>query len=906
MKRRRFASVHSGAAAGFALIVAVTACWAAHAPPFAALAAQAPPTKQPNVIVILADDLGAETLGSYGGTSYATPELDRLAVEGMRFDNGHSQPLCTPTRVKIMTGLHNFRNYRHFAHLDSSDVTFAHVLRQAGYDTTIAGKWQLANNGYVVQEGTYPEQAGFDRHRLWQVRREGRGSRYWRPTLITNGVKETFGDSDFGPDLINDFVLDTIERHAPPGSRPFFIYYPMVLPHDPFVTTPHQPDAEGNQERFAAMVAYMDFLVGRVRAKLIEHQLAKDTLLLFIGDNGTSTRISSMQRAGGVERAIRGGKGSSLQTGTHVPYIAWWPGTIGAGQVNRSLVDVGDVFPTLVEAAGARLPERLQLDGTSLLEVLRTGEELGRDGLFIHYEPHWFPGPPVRYAFDRRWKLTDDGRLFDLVDDPEEQAPLALSRAPSAAAASVEKLAALLSSKGGALRTVGAWRAPPPGAPRQRYTPPLHRPNILLFIADDMTYSDAGALGNRRLHTPNIDRLAQAGATFTHAFTASPMCSPTRHMIYNGRYPVSSGAYPNHAEANVGTRSVAHYLAELGYRVGLAGKSHVAPQEAYPFEPVSGRELDWQRIESFIGRDRRQPFALFIASTEPHQPWNKGDASRYDPATLELPPYFADTPETRDALSRYYAEITFMDAQLGRALDLLEERGLELNTLTMFFTEQGMGAPFAKWTLYDAGVRGSLVARWPGRIPAGQESAALIQVNDLLPTWIEVAGGWSPAAVEGRSLLSVLLDPTAEHREVVYGIQTTTGILSALEPYPIRSIRDRRYKLIWNLAPDNAFTNILTEESRSGIFSSWRASADPGAQQLVTRYQHRPELELYDLEADPHELDDLASSPGHRERLREMLQQLKQWMAEQGDEGLRTEVEAPSHQVPRLRANAPR
>ncbi len=163
---------------------------------------------QPNIIVILADDLGVETLGVYGGSSYETPELDRIVAEGMRFENGHSQPLCTPTRVKLMTGLHNFRNYREFSYLDTGDVTFAHMLAQAGYRTVISGKWQLTNNLFVVHEGTSPQQAGFDEHRLWQLRREGRGSRYWGPALVTNDKKETWGEDIFGPDLINDFVLE--------------------------------------------------------------------------------------------------------------------------------------------------------------------------------------------------------------------------------------------------------------------------------------------------------------------------------------------------------------------------------------------------------------------------------------------------------------------------------------------------------------------------------------------------------------------------------------------------------------------------------------------------------------------------------------------------------------------------
>ena len=167
---------------------------AAIAPTLGGAAGLAQLTAQPNIIVILADDLGVETLGVYGGSSYETPELDRIADEGMRFENGHSQPLCTPTRVKLMTGLHNFRNYREFMELDPADVTFAHVLAQSGYRTVISGKWQLTNNLFVVHEGTSPQQAGFDEHRLWQLRGKAAapvtGGRPWsRTTSGTPGAK---------------------------------------------------------------------------------------------------------------------------------------------------------------------------------------------------------------------------------------------------------------------------------------------------------------------------------------------------------------------------------------------------------------------------------------------------------------------------------------------------------------------------------------------------------------------------------------------------------------------------------------------------------------------------------------------------------------------------------------------
>ena len=371
-------------------------------------------------------------------------------------------------------------------------------------------------------------------------------------------------------------------------------------------------------------------------------------------------------------------------------------------------------------------------------------------------------------------------------------------------------------------------------------------------------------------------------------------------MIYTGQYPVRSGAYPNHAHAYEHTRSVVHYLTDLGYRVGLAGKRHVAPETVYPFESIGSWFLEFELIGEFIGRDPGQPFALIVGSNEPHQPWDKGDSSRYDATQLTLPPYFVDTPETREALTRYYAEITHMDGELGRVLDLLEQHGVHENTLTMFYSEQGISGPFAKWSLYDAGVRTSLVVRWNDRVPAGRTSSALLQINDLLPTWIEAAGGVAAPEIEGRSMLDLLLEAGSQHRDVVYGIQTTTGIVANVEPYPIRSIRDTRYKLIWNLVPGNRFTNLITERGSDGFYFSWRdlGETDARARELFERYQHRPEFELFDLEADPHEMTNLAAMAEHQERISAMLEQLQTWMQDQGDLGLQTEIEAPTRQGP--------
>jgi len=374
--------------------------------------------RPPNIILILADDLGAEVVGAYGGESYRTPRLDRMAAEGVRFEHGHAQPLCTPSRVKLMTGQYSFRNYRHFSYLDPDATTFAHVLRASGYATTVIGKWELFDNRFQDIEGALPADAGFDQYVVWDLKAEQRGSRYWAPLVDHDGDLRQYDDTVFGPDVLNAAALAYIEAHR---DGPFFLYYPMVLPHEPFVTTPDMREEDtDDQERFGAMVTYMDKLVGRVLDKVSELDLADHTVVFFIGDNGTDQSIESRYRG----TTVRGARGDTVNTGTRVPFIAWGPGAGSGGRASDSLVDVGDIFPTLAELAGATLPMDYPGDGTSLVPVLRGEGELARDSLFIHYEPHWPTGRDARYAFDRRWKLYEDGRFYDVQADPLERRAL--------------------------------------------------------------------------------------------------------------------------------------------------------------------------------------------------------------------------------------------------------------------------------------------------------------------------------------------------------------------------------------------------------------------------------------------------------------------------------------------------
>ncbi len=383
---------------------------------------------RPNLILIMADDFGYECVGANGGESYQTPHLDRLAAAGVRFENAHSYPLCTPTRVALMTGKHNIRNYLNFGTLPRSETTFAHLLKQAGYATGVCGKWQLG------KESDSAQHFGFDESLLWQQTR--RPPRYANPGLERNGKEEDYPEGSYGPTLINDFALDFVSRHK---DGPFFLYYPMILTHDPFQPTPDSadwdPKAEGERvnrdvKHFAEMTAYLDQMIGRLDAKLAELGIRENTLLFFLGDNGTHATVTSRFQG----KDYQSGKGTTTARGSHVPLIASWPAAMAEGRVCQDLVGVVDLLPTLCEASGLDVPHGL--DGISFLPQLKGEQGLPREALYLWYSPRQKADLTVKeYAFDHKHKLYRDGRLFDLATDPFEAGePLAPDAAPEARA----------------------------------------------------------------------------------------------------------------------------------------------------------------------------------------------------------------------------------------------------------------------------------------------------------------------------------------------------------------------------------------------------------------------------------------------------------------------------------------
>lgn len=424
------------------------------------------------------------------------------------------------------------------------------------------------------------------------------------------------------------------------------------------------------------------------------------------------------------------------------------------------------------------------------------------------------------------------------------------------------------------------------------------RPNLVFIIADDCTFRDIGCYGGQA-HTPNIDRLADEGMKFTRCFQAAPMCSPTRHNIYTGLYPVKSGAYPNHTFAVDGTKSIVHYLRPLGYRVALSGKTHIGPKEIFPFEYSSaGKNPDMAKIDELLTEcgDSETPFCLFACSNEPHSPWNKGDASQYPPDQITLPPYLGDTPVVRENFSRYLAEITYYDDQVGQIMKMIDDHDMRDNTLVVVVSEQGNSFPFAKWTCYGNGLQSAMIVRWPGMVKPSTVTDAMVEYVDVTPTFVQAAGGTPDEVLEGKSFVSVLTGQSNEHKAYTYGIMTTRGIINGSDEFAIRTVRDSRYRLIWNLNHDAKFTNACTQADYFQSMIRAGKAGDATAAELVQKYFYRPEFELFDCDADPLEMNNIAGDPQHSETIKRLKAKLDDWMLSQGDHGIQTERDALLHQ----------
>lgn len=388
---------------------------------------------KPNIIFIMGDDIGYEAMSFNGGTTFYTPVADSLSNNALRFTNLYSAPLTSPSKFMAFTGKYIFRNYTQWGHMDTSNRTIANMLRDFGYNTCFAGKWQLDGGDAAIKALGFNYYSAYN---VGKVKNEddggytGKGSQYKNPTVYQDGnflpKSETTGK--YGDDLYTNYIESFIDSNK---NNPFFVFYATGLAHSPYGPTPDDPefaawDGKTSDRRFfGSMLTYQDKKIGEILNKVKEAGLEDNTIIILVhGDNGT---------AGGVEyvyknRNLKGAKGESNILGTHVPMLISFNGRFKVG-VNRDLIDFTDFMPTIADMAGTKPPSDYGiLDGVSFYPRLVNQKATPRKWIFTQTELQ-YPDPRQpfrkRYVFDENYKLYDSTfKFYNLVTDPLEKKPL--------------------------------------------------------------------------------------------------------------------------------------------------------------------------------------------------------------------------------------------------------------------------------------------------------------------------------------------------------------------------------------------------------------------------------------------------------------------------------------------------
>jgi len=418
------------------------------------------------------------------------------------------------------------------------------------------------------------------------------------------------------------------------------------------------------------------------------------------------------------------------------------------------------------------------------------------------------------------------------------------------------------------------------------------KPNFVIVLADDVSWSSFGCVdAGLYTRTPNIDKLAAQGVRFTNFSCSGAQCCPTRHELYTGLLPPSSGVYSNGNKPAGDYKNIVNYLGDLGYKVGLAGKTHFNTKTVFQKVPgFTGNANDnaptWEMsgVKQFIETSQAEdkPFCMVIASVHAHHPWTIGDVSNFPLDKIVVPPHMVDGPVTRENLAKHAAEVEDLDNQVGATMKLLDDMKLNDNTVLIFLSEQGTAMPNGKWSIYDYGTKALCLVRWPGEIKPAAVTDAVAMYCDIVPTLVDIAGGEAPAT-DGKSLLSVLKGETSDHREHAFLVHQSGG-------YTQRAIRNKEYKLIWSPEQENDYyLDVLMDPKSSKYFArSWRewvekAKTDPDAQAKIDRVVKHPEFELYNIKNDPWELDNLANNPEYFQKVEEMHARLKADMEKLND-----------------------
>ena len=396
------------------------------------------------------------------------------------------------------------------------------------------------------------------------------------------------------------------------------------------------------------------------------------------------------------------------------------------------------------------------------------------------------------------------------------------------------------------------------------------KPNIMIWVADDQYLASVGVYGGDPIQTPNIDEFAEQGMRFTNAYSTTSICTPARSALYTGMYPIRNGSHPNHSGLKKDVASMPTIMKELGYRAALVGKEGVhkrptRPNNTFVWEaryphnglPVEGTErggkvakkhkgIDYEGVNEFLN-DGDQPFIMFVAATLPHGP---------------------ELGKISNGYEGYPANNWLTDYQFGQFLKMLDDAGKTENTIVIYVSDHGSNTPYSKYTLYEPAVHVPMIVRWPGQVKANSTSQQLVDFTDIMPTLMELAGGKPEREMDGKSLMSLLKGDEAALREDIFLSFTALGVKEAYTPYPIRSVVTQQYKLIHNL--------------------NYRAGNPKGKSKQKTS----TEFELYDLQNDPQEDNNLAGKTEFKKIQADLLSRLRQWQESVGDQGMDTELEA--------------
>jgi N-sulfoglucosamine sulfohydrolase len=426
------------------------------------------------------------------------------------------------------------------------------------------------------------------------------------------------------------------------------------------------------------------------------------------------------------------------------------------------------------------------------------------------------------------------------------------------------------------------------------------RPNVVLIIADDLAWDDTGAYGNPKVGTPNIDRLAREGMKFTRAFVAISSCSPSRASMITGRYPHATDAEQLHWPVPANQVTFVERLNAAGYWTAASGKWHLGdaikdrfdivddPGEAgFQTDPKTGKMLaaddsgaaGWLPLMRQRPRDR--PFFLWLAALDPHRDYAEGSIARpHRPPDVIVPSHLPDVPEVRHELALYYDEIARLDDNVGKVVAELERQGVADQTLILFISDNGRPFPGAKTTMYDAGIRTPLLARWPGRIGPGLVADGLVSSVDLAPTILQLTGVPVPPTVQGRSFAAMLTNPAATTRAEVFAEKNWHDYEDR-----VRAVRTERFKYIRNDYADLAGTPSADAGRSPTMEAMRRLRKDGRLTPLQARIfvQPRPVEELYDVSADPQEVVNLAADPRHAATLVDLRGRLEAWERETND-----------------------